>query len=278
MKKYKIVIIGWTSKFWQLWQRYFEEKWQEVIITSRTTEIKPEEAVKMGDIIIFSVSIRYTVETIQKLIPLIPEGRLVMDFTGIKKEASDELKKYTKWEVIATHPMFGPWIKKLEKQNIAFDPIKTWEKWDFIYNLWKNDGANLIEMESSKHDELVAIVQSSVHFVNLLIGHILVERWIHPNELMAISTPISRMQLFILSRFLNQEASLYTDMQICNTIYRDNIIPEMKNFADKMSDIITHKQSEKFEEEFNKLKKFIWQDFIDMALRVSSEIDEKTRV
>jgi len=277
MKKYKIVIVWWTSPFWQLWKRYFEERWQEVIIASRSTEIKPTDAVKMWDIIIISVSIRHTVQIIKELVPLIPEGKLLMDFTGIKKEASQELSKYTTWEVVATHPMFWPWIKTLENQNIAYDPIKTWEKWDYIYNLWNTDKANLIELKSSKHDELVALVQSSVHFINLLMWHILAKRWIHPQDLMKISTPNSRMQLFILSRFLNQEASLYTDMQMCNSTYRNEIIPEIKSFVGDMSNTVINQDSEKFEQEFNNLKEFIWQDFLDKALKISSKFDEESK-
>jgi prephenate dehydrogenase len=50
------------------------------------------------------------------------------------------------------------------------------------------------------------------------------------DELMSISTPNSRMQLCILSRFLNQEASLYTDMQVYNTKYRDEILSDIESY------------------------------------------------
>lgn len=277
MKNSKIVIIWWTSKFWQLWQRYFEEKWHQVIVSSRSTSIKPEEAILLWDIIIFSVSIRYTIKTIRDLIPLIPSDKLVMDFTGIKIEASNELKKYTSWEVVATHPMFGPWIKSLKNQNIAFDPVSPGEKWKYIKSLWTQDEANLIELESHKHDELVAILQSSVHFINLLIGHVLKTRDIHPDKLLAISTPNSRMQLFILSRFLNQEASLYTDMQMHNTIYKNEIITEMKNYVNKMQGVILNQDENAFEDEFNNLKNFVWKEFLDKALSITTKLDEELK-
>ncbi|MDD2516165.1 MAG: prephenate dehydrogenase/arogenate dehydrogenase family protein [Candidatus Gracilibacteria bacterium] len=277
MQQFKIVIIGGTSLFGQFWKKYFEEKGQEVIITSRNTKLTSKEAVKMGDIIIFSVSIRHTVEVIKELIPEIPVSKLIMDFTGIKNEATAELKKYTSGEVVATHPMFGPWIKSLQNQNIAFDPVSPGEKWDFIYNIWKEDGANLIEMSSKRHDEIVGIIQSSVHFINLLIGHILKKKGIHPDELVKISTPNSRMQLFILSRFLNQEASLYTDMQMCNSTYKNEIVPEILDYAQMLFSIIGQNDSERFENEFNDLKQFIGQDFPDKALTISSKFDEELK-
>lgn len=269
-----IAIIGGTSKFWQLWQRYFEAKWLPVIIASRSTALTPEQAVKEADIIIISVSIRSTVKTIENLIPHIPPDRLLIDFTGIKSEATRALSGYTTGEVVATHPMFGPWVTSLKNQNIAFDPLKPWAKWDFLYNLWKEDGANLIELPSRKHDEFVAIVQSTVHIMNLMFGHLLAKRGINIAELMKISTPNARMQLCILARFLNQEAALYTDMQMQNTIYKHEILPDIQSYFAELWNIVRDDQSEVFEKEFNTVKEYIGPDFLAKALKVSSEFDE----
>ena len=229
---------------------------------------------KLADIIIVSVSIRATVKTVENLIPHISPNKLLLDFTGIKTEATCALSKYTSGEVVATHPMFGPWITSLRDQNIAFDPVQTREKWEFIKNLWQEDGANLIELPSKKHDELVAIVQSTVHILNLLFGHILSKRGINIRELLKISTPNSRMQLCILARFLNQEAGLYTDMQMNNTVYKDEILPEIETYFLKLREIIECDEHEKFEKEFNDMKEYIGQDFLKKALKTSSEFDE----
>lgn len=273
----KIVIIGWTWVFWQFWKRYFETKWFEVIISSRSTEIKPQEAVKHGDVIIFCVSIRYTVKTIRELIPFIPAWKLVMDFTGIKDKASEELAKYTLWEVVATHPMFWPWITSLENQNIAYDPINPGEKWKKIYDMWAEDKANLINIDSKKHDELVSIVQSTVHFANLLLGHILKKRWIDIKQVIDIGTSNSRMQMLILSRFLNQNAALYTDMQFYNDHYKDEILPEIKNYVTFLEDVIESGKEDVFEQEFNEIKAYIGQEFLDKALIITSNIDKEVK-
>lgn len=277
MQAFTICIIGGTSKFWQFWKQYFLERWQVVIIASRSTAITPSQAVQMADIIIFSLSIRHTVSTIRELVPLIPPGRLVMDFTGIKTEATEELRKYTHGEVIAAHPMFGSWIKNLKDQNIAFDPIFPGKKWDYMKHLWQTDGANLIELSSRDHDELVAVVQSSVHFVNLLLGHILKKQGIHLADFIKISTPNSRMQLMILGRFLNQEASLYSDMQIYNSIYKNEILPEIKNYTAFLEDIIHNEKSSHFEQEFDSIKTYMGQDLLDKALSISSKFDQETK-
>ncbi len=74
---------------------------------------------------------------------------------------------------------------------------------------------------------------------------------------MKISTPNSRMQLCILARFLNQEAALYTDMQMQNTIYKNEILPDIESYFKELGDIVANDESEKFEQEFNSVKSYI---------------------
>ncbi|MDD2486812.1 MAG: prephenate dehydrogenase/arogenate dehydrogenase family protein [Candidatus Gracilibacteria bacterium] len=274
MQKPIISIIGGTGKFGQFWQKYFESKGLEVISCGRSGPISPIEAIRSSDIVIFSLSIRYTKKVIGDLIPLIPEGKLIIDFTGIKQEATDEMRKYVSGEVVGTHPMFGPNVKSLENQNIAFDPIMPGEKWDFIYNLWKEDKANLIEMSSKKHDELIGLIQPMTHFVNFIFGHMLKKRGIHPEDLVTISTPVSRMQTFIFSRFLWQQSGLYADMQICNEVYKKEILKELVDFTKQLEEIIQNNDFEAFEKEFEELKEFIGPKFLEKAMKVSTEIDE----
>ncbi len=273
MKKLSIVIIGWTGKFWMVWKKYFERKWHNVIISSNNTQLKPEKAVKLGDIIIISVPIRNTVDVIKNIIPFIPDNKLLIDFTGIKKKASLELSKYTRGEVVATHPMFWPWVESLNNQNIIYDPINPWKKWDLFYAMLKEDKANFIQMESDKHDELIWIVQSSVHIINLMFWHILKKRWINLEDLIKISTPNSRMQICILARFLNQNASLYTDMQMHNEVYKNEILPDIKNYFNFIDDFINEKNTIEFENEFNDIKNYFGNRKIKKAFDLSEKID-----
>lgn len=273
MKKETIVIIWWTWKFWSFWSKYFEQRWYDVIISSRKTELKPKEAVKKWDIIIVSVPIRFTVWVIKEIVPHMWKWKLLMDFTWIKIDASKELATYKDWEVVATHPMFWPWIDSLKNQNIAFDPISPWEKWKKIYSCLQKDWANLMEMSSKKHDELVSIVQSTVHILNLVLWHVLKERNINLDELMMVSTPNSRLQLCILSRFFKQEASLYTDMQMYNSIYKNEILLDIDNYFRWLEITIESNNTQKFESEFQSIKNYLWDEFIDKNFNITKQID-----
>lgn len=277
MKKDTIVIIWGTSPFWQLWKRYFESKWHEVIVSTNNTEIKPKDAVKKWDIIIVSVPIRYTINVLKELIPFIWNDKLLIDFTGIKIDVSKELINYTKGEVVSIHPMFWPWVKSIKDHNISYDPIKTGVKWEYIYKMFAHDWAKLIELESRKHDELVSVVQSSVHIMNLMLWHILKERGINIDDIMKISTPNSRMQLCILARFLNQNACLYTDMQMFNSLYKDEILQDIKKYFNFVDNLIENKKINEFENEFNEIKNYFWDEKLKNAFKITEKIDSELR-
>lgn len=273
----KIAIIWGTSDFGKWWQNFFERKGFEVIVSSRNTPKTPEQAAKEADVIIISVTIRYTLDVINNIIKYLPPDKLLMDFTGIKDQATKELSKYNEWEVVATHPMFWPWVDSLENQNIAYDPVKPGKKRNKMYKILEDEGAFLIQLDSKTHDEIVSLLQSTIHFLNLLLGYVLRKRQVNLKDLNKICTPNSRMQLFLMSRFLKQHAGLYTDMQMHNEVYKDEIIPEIKEFVNYLENMIENNDVEKFQEEFEKIKEFVGEDFIDKWVDITSKIDKNLK-
>lgn len=119
----------------------------------------------------------------------------------------------------------------------------------------------------------MAIVQSSVHILNLVLGHILQKRNINVEELLTIATPNSRMQLCILGRFLNQKAPLYTDMQMYNTEYRDIILPEMLAYLTEVTAMVQSRNSDAFASEFEIIKQTMGTSFLEFSQGISEMLD-----
>ena len=81
-----IGIIGGTGKFGQWFRKFFEEQGHKVLIAGRKTELTPVELARTSDIVIVSVPIKNTVETIEHIAPHVREDALLMDFTSLKQE------------------------------------------------------------------------------------------------------------------------------------------------------------------------------------------------
>lgn len=93
------------------------------------------------------------------------------------------------------------------------------------------------------------------------------------DDIFKISTPNSRMQLLILCRFLNQNASLYTDMQMHNSLYKNEVLGDIKDYFNHIDDLVQNTKNEDFEKEFNDIKDFIGEDKLKSALKITEKID-----
>ena len=63
-------------------------------------------------------------------------------------------------------------------------------------------------------------------------------------------------------------------MQMQNTIYKEEILPEILSYFSELTWIIQSERSEDFSREFDIIKKHVWQNFLDKALNISSAFDE----
>lgn len=91
-----------------------------------------EKAVPESDIVIVSVPINVTEETIAEFAPKMKAGSLLMDFTSIKVKPVEAMKKFapSDVEILGTHPMFGPTIPTIRGQTVILVPVKgRSEKW-----------------------------------------------------------------------------------------------------------------------------------------------------
>jgi hypothetical protein len=62
-------------------------------------------------------------------------------------------------------------------------------------------------------------------------------------------------------------------MQFLNEHYKESILPEIKNYVEFLQNIINLWKVDDFEKEFNEIKNYIWQDFLNMALETTNVID-----
>ncbi len=141
-----------------------------------------------ADIVILSVPISKTKETIKKIAPLMKNGAILMDTCSVKVRPCKWLKKYTpkNIQIIGTHPMFGPTTTKfnldkqtwnLENLQIVLCPLRLQnERFIELKNYFNKLKLKVITTTPEDHDKQNAKTLSFVHFIgrSLLasdIGH-----------------------------------------------------------------------------------------------------------
>jgi len=289
----KISIIGWTSGFWLWTAKYIRKNFKETDITvtgrniEKWTKIAQEnnfnftndnkKAVKDADVTIFSVPIAYMEETIKELAPLAKKGSMLVDVCSIKGFPAQTMKKYAPDGVfiLPTHPMFWPYIEEIAGQVFVLTPLSEKDKKDrryiFVKNFLEKKWAKVIETTPEKHDKMMAVVQWLTHINMFSIGETLKRLWISVDESLNFVSPIYKLMIASVARYVWHDPKLYGDIQMYN--------PEVLKVHDKFMEVIKdfnetvqNKNEEKFIEIIKWTKEYFWEKSIKFGQNYTDKI------
>ena len=231
-EKTKVLILGGTGEMGQWFTRFFKERGYEVTVWGKggKTEIARklevpfasdlEAAVPESDIVIVSVPINVTEETIAEIAPKMKAGSLLMDFTSIKVKPVEAMRKFapSDVEILGTHPMFGPTIRTIRGQTVILVPVKgRSEKWfPVIRELFEESGAHVEITTAAEHDSLVSVVQGLTHFAYISIGTTIDRLDFDVKKSRKFVSPVYDIMLDFVGRILGQNPYLYALIQMEN--------------------------------------------------------------
>jgi prephenate dehydrogenase len=231
-EKIKVLILGGTGEMGQWFTRFFKERGFEIAVWGKGGKI--DIAKKMGvsfasdlniaipesDIVIVSVPISVTEETIAEIAPKMKAGSLLMDFTSIKIKPIEAMKKFAlpDVEILGTHPMFGPTIPTIRGQTVILVPVKgRSEKWfPVIRKLFEESGAHVEVTTAPEHDMLVSVVQGLTHFAYIGIGTTIDRLDFDLKKSRKFVSPVYDIMLDFVGRILGQNPYLYALIQMEN--------------------------------------------------------------
>lgn len=277
----KITIIWWSDWFWKWLANFIKQNFKsevEITITWRNLEKlektskeinclysdKNIDSVKNADIVIFAIPIWITVETIKNIAPHVKENSIILDVTSIKNSTSIAMQKYAKkWTlIIPTHPMFWPYVSTIAWQIFVLTP-KDEDKKDSRYLylkhfLEKND-AKVIETTPIEHDKMMAVVQWLTHFDMFVLWETIKRLWLDIEKSMNFVSPIYKIMISSVARYLNQNPKLYSDIQI----YNSEVLEVHKVFMETTNDFnnfIKNKDEENFIKTVKETAKYFWKN------------------
>jgi prephenate dehydrogenase len=230
--KTKVLILGGTGEMGQWFTRFFKERGYEVTVWGKGGKVEVakkldvpfasdlEAVIPESDIVIVSVPINATEETIAEVAPKMKAGSLLMDFTSIKVKPVEAMKKFAPGDVdiLGTHPMFGPTIPTIRGQTVILVPIKgRSEKWfPVIRKLFEEGGAHVEITTAEEHDRLVSVVQGLTHFAYITIGTTIDRLDFDIKKSRKFVSPVYSIMLDFVGRILGQNPYLYALIQMEN--------------------------------------------------------------
>ncbi len=231
-EKTKLLILGGTGEMGQWFTRFFKEKGYDVTVWGKGGKMEIarkmevafasdlEAAIPESDIVIVSVPINATEETIAEIAPKMKAGSLLMDFTSIKVKPLEAMRKFapSDVEILGTHPMFGPTIPTIRGQTVILVPVKgRSEKWfPTIRELFEESGAHVEITTAAEHDMLVSVVQGLTHFAYISIGMTIDRLDFDLKKSRKFVSPVYDIMLDFVGRILGQNPYLYALIQMEN--------------------------------------------------------------
>ncbi|MBA4318952.1 MAG: hypothetical protein C0412_11180 [Flavobacterium sp.] len=269
-EKPNILIIGGRGKFGSWFVRFFEKEGISVVVGGREDKVPALiKKVRMADIVIISVPISATVNTIKMIRNYVHKKALLCDFTSIKNFSMKEmLRTKTNCGVTGIHPIFGPLAPSIKNQTIVFCQGRD-NNWSiYLKTLFKKNGARIVESTPKEHDEKMAMVQAFPHFINILFGTIIKNQ--KTDKLNAYSSPVFRLQSILSARVLGGKADLYADIAIHNPFFR-KILKKFDLSYKKLQKAIISKNIDLYEKIYNESAKALSQS-IPIAQAMSTEL------
>ncbi|WP_210330307.1 bifunctional chorismate mutase/prephenate dehydrogenase [Aliikangiella sp. G2MR2-5] len=217
----KIVVIGGGGRLGSRFVQAFKACGHNVSTLEKDDWIDAEEILGEAELVLISVPIELTNEVIHSAASLLEKlGRsdfcTLADITSIKQSPLREMMSRHDGPVLGLHPMFGPDIQNFEDQTIVVCHGRGQEKYQWVIDILAKMKARLVNVEAKKHDSIMAFVQVLRHFSTVAYGAHLANENPELKEILALSSPIYRLELAMVGRLFAQAPELYTEIIFAN--------------------------------------------------------------
>ena len=212
----KIVVIGGAGALGSMFVDMFSRSGYSVTILEQNDWQNAEQIFADAGLVMVAVPIKITEMIIARLGHL-PKDCILVDITSIKQKPLEAMLAVHSGPVVGLHPMFGPDVPSLVKQVVVVCHGREQQKYQWLLQQIKLWGAGLEEIEAHEHDESMAFIQVMRHFCSFIFGAHLAGENPSLNRLLALSSPIYRLELVMVGRLFAQDPGLYADIIFNNT-------------------------------------------------------------
>ena len=200
-----VVIVG------RMFEKMLTLSGYQVRILEQQDWDRAPEIVSDAGMVIVSVPIHVTEQVIAKL-PRLPSDCILVDLASVKNGPLQAMLAAHDGPVVGLHPMFGPDSGSLAKQVVVWCDGRQPEAYQWFLEQIQVWGARLHRISAVEHDQNMAFIQALRHFATFAYGLHLAEENVQLEQLLALSSPIYRLELAMVGRLFAQDPQLYADI------------------------------------------------------------------
>ncbi|TQV84552.1 bifunctional chorismate mutase/prephenate dehydrogenase [Aliikangiella coralliicola] len=230
----KVVVIGGKGQLGRLFVRLFRDSDYPVETLEKDDWPHASQLLANAALVIVAVPIHLTDSIISQLKGL-ADDCILADITSIKQKPLSAMLDVHGGPVVGLHPMFGPDVEDFCDQTIVVCHGREEEQYEWLLRqllIWR---VRIHRVTAAEHDQTMAIVQVLRHFSTVAYGVHLAKENGTLSDILAMSSPIYRLELAMVGRLFAQNPDLYTEIIFAN---QDNV-DMMQRFIDRFGELLT---------------------------------------
>lgn len=212
----KVVVVGGGGALGARFVSLLERSGYQVAILEQEDWPAATTLCQDAVLVLLAVPITLTEQVIAQLPPL-PASCVLADLTSIKAKPLQAMLAKHPGPVLGLHPMFGPDINNLIKQVVVACHGRGEADYQWLVKQLVIWGADVTFKAADEHDHAMQLIQAMRHFSSLVYGVHLAEEQANLTELLALSSPIYRLELAMVGRLFAQNAELYADIMLSSS-------------------------------------------------------------
>ncbi|WP_443091532.1 bifunctional chorismate mutase/prephenate dehydrogenase [Basfia succiniciproducens] len=266
----KIVIVGGKGKLGGLFGRFLTASGYFVEALGSKDWDNAMTILGGANAVIVCVPIVKTLETIERLKPYLTEDMLLTDLTSVKRRPLEKMLEIHQGAVVGLHPMFGPDIASMAKQVVVRCDGRYPERYQWLLEQIQMWGARIYQADAAEHDHSMTYIQALRHFATFANGLHLSRQPVKLANLLALSSPIYRLELAMIGRLFAQDGSLYADI-IMDKPENLEVIESLKQSYEDSLKFFENGDREGFIKTFNKVREWFG-DYSEQFMKESRQL------
>lgn len=253
-----------------------ENEGYRILMTGRSTELRPEEMIPEVDVVVVCVPISATSDTVRKYGPLVGEGKALILLAGESEETLDTAIEVTSddVEVLLVHNLWGPQAATMKDKNaiVVRTPRSGKLCNEFETFLYKH-GADIYQDSAARHDLLMGIGQKLPTVISVALAMTLDEHGITSDDIASHCTLTSLYPILAMARVHSQNPRTYAEIMSTSGDSRRIV----NDFAKNLHGVIAMADSAQIQELsdlIDKNKGHFAEEFLKARMQQAKAVDE----
>jgi prephenate dehydratase/prephenate dehydrogenase len=192
-----------------------ENEGYRILMTGRSTELRPEEMIPQVDVVAICVPISATADTVRQYGPLLAPGKALVLLAGESETTLDTALAVTDpdVEVMLVHNLWGPQAETMKGKNAIVVRTARSGKLctEFETFLYKH-GADIFQDSAVRHDLLMGIGQKLPTVISVALAMTLEEHGITSEDISSHCTLTSLYPILAMARVHSQNPRTYAEI------------------------------------------------------------------